>query len=212
MAESYSPELARALGKLKVGDIVMFRSKGRLGRLIRRATGSYWSHVGLIFDVPEEGALGNDHLVIEADRAGGVQLHRLSTYVNDPWNYTLGFKRVKALTDEERERFRGFFLDAVDTPYDMRRLEAYFLHRLFEHFSGRSLAGFFARKTTNIKRFICTTFAQRAYYLAVAPEKRSQVLFRGHEPEIGILDQMEVIEPRHIAASPVTEWLYNEHA
>ena len=212
MSDRFSPELKHVLGQLKVGDIVLFRSNGRLGRLIRRATGSYWSHVALIFDVPAEGDLSHDHLVIEADNNGGVQLHRLSTYVNDPWNYTLGFKRMKDLTDEERERFRGFFLDAVDTPYDIRRLGFYFLHEVFKYLTGRDLAGLFARKSTNIKRFICTTFAQRAYYLAVPPNKRAKVLFRGHETEITFLDQMEVIEPRHVAASPVTEWLYNEHA
>lgn len=208
---TYSPELERVLRQLKVGDIVLFHSRHRLGNLIRRATKSYWSHVALVFDVPGDQGLGHDHLLIEANDGEGVQLHRLSMYLNDPWRYSLGFKRMKHLTDEERERFRGFFLDVVDTPYDTDRLKAFFLLMQIKRYLKPKWQGLFTRSRINPRKFICTTFAQRAYYLAVEPEKRPQVLFRGHDDKAGFLEQMEVISPGHIATSPVTTWLHNPH-
>lgn len=211
MADHYTPELERVLKRLKVGDLVMVHTRRRLSEWIRRATKSYWSHVAVVFDVPQDGALGHDHLIIEANEDEGVQLHRLSMYLNDPWRYAIGFKRMKHLTDEERERFRGFFLDVVDTPYDIGRLKAFFLTVAIRKILKRDYSGFFARKKVDPGKFICTTFVQRAYYLAVSPEKRKEVLFRGHEAEIGFLGQMEVIAPRDVAVSPATEWLYNEH-
>lgn len=211
MREAYSHELENALRQLKVGDIILVHTRRRLSEWIRKATGSYWSHTALVFDVPQNFGLGHDHIIIEADDLEGVQIHRLSTYLNEPERYTLGIKRMKNITDEERERFRGFFLDVVDTPYDTARLGAFFVLVAVNKLLKRDLTGFFARKKVNADRFICTTFAQRAYYLAVPPEKRKDVLFRGNDPEVGLLEQMEVIAPRDIAVSPATEWLYNPH-
>jgi hypothetical protein len=211
MRQAYSPELERALARLKVGDIILVHSIGPIGKWIRRATKSYWSHVALVFDVPVDGGLGHDHTIIEADDGEGVQIHRLSTYLNEPGKYELGIKRMKNMNDEERDRFRGFFLDVVDTPYDTARLGAFFLLVAVNKLFKRDFTGYFARRKINPSRFICTTFAQRAYYLAAPPERRSEVLFRGHEPEVGLLEQMEFIAPRDVATSPATEWLYNPH-
>ncbi|HVM90755.1 MAG TPA: YiiX/YebB-like N1pC/P60 family cysteine hydrolase [Verrucomicrobiae bacterium] len=211
MRGTYSPELERVLKRLKVGDIILVHTRRPLSEWIRRATKSYWSHVALVFDIPTDGGLGHDHIIIEADDGQGVQIHRLSTYLNESGKYVLGIKRMKHMTDEERERFRGFFLDVVDTPYDTARLGAFFLLVAVNKLLKRDLTGYFARRKVNPDRFICTTFAQRAYYLAVAPERRREVLFRGHEAETGLLEQMEVIAPRDVATSPATEWLYNPH-
>lgn len=208
MARPYPPKLEQTLKKLQIGDIILVHTQRPISEWIRRATKSYWSHVALVFDVPHEGGLGHDHLIIEATD-DGIQLHRLSSYLNDPWKYKLGIKRVKNLTEEERHRFRGFFLDAVDTPYDFTRLKAFFLLVFLNKATKKDYTGYFARRKIDPHRFICTTFAQRAYYLAVPPEKKPKVLFRGHEKNIGFLEQMEFIAPKDIASSPAAEWLYN---
>ncbi len=212
MSERRSAELRRTLKRLKVGDIMMVHTKRPVSGWIRRSTKSFWSHVALVFEAPKDRGFGNDILIIEALEGTGVQLHRLSTFLNNPWRYEIGFKRMKHLTDEERDRFRGFFLDLVDTPYDLNRLGAYFLSTAIKKVAKRDYSARLARRNIDPKKLICTTFAQRAYYLAVAPEKRAQVLFRGHDPSIGFLEQMEIITPKDIAASPATEWLYNKRA
>jgi hypothetical protein len=68
-----------------------------------------------------------------------------------------------------------------------------------------------ARQYTDTKNFICTSFAQRAYYLAVALEKRGRSLFLGHNRNLDFLQIMEQITPADIAQSKNTEWLFNPH-
>ncbi len=195
---------------LKVGDIVMVSTTGPLiSSLVKRFTRSHWSHVALVFDVPEISGTEHDILLVEAQDSG-IEVHRLYTYLRNPDRYELGFKRFDILTKEERERFRGFFLDAVDTPYDMRRLIGYFLQSLVLWAVGVNIHYKMAKKLINTQNYVCTTFAQRAFYLAVAPHKRSQVLFLSDDNTPNFLLQMEEIKPADVAMSKNAVWLYNE--
>jgi hypothetical protein len=162
-----------------------------------------------VFDTPDISATKRDILIVEA--AWQIEIHRLSTYLLEPQTYDLGFKRMSCLTDEERERFRGFFLDAVDTPYDTRRLLMFLFQSWLTWFYGVNVSLDVARQYTDTKNFICTSFAQRAYYLAVAPEKRGRSLFLGHKRNLDFLQIMEQITPADIAQSKNTEWLFNPH-
>ncbi len=199
----------QAIRHLQPGDMVFVHAKTVLGTMIRRTTGSHWSHVALVFDTPDVSATERDVLIVEA--AWQVEIHRLSAYLLEPHTYELGFKRMTCLTDEERERFRGFFLDAVDTPYDQRRLIAFFFQSWLAWIYGVNATVDMARQYTDTKNYICTSFSQRAYYLAVAPEKRGQTLFRGDDKGLDFLQLMEQISPADMARSRNTKWLYNPH-
>jgi len=197
--------------RLKVGNIILFkRKKGLLQYLIRKASGSYWTHTALVFQVSKISAFPPSVLIVEASQTG-IEVHRLETYLNQLHLYDIGFKRMNDLTGEERERFRGFFLDAVDTPYDRRRLRAYFLHHYFERLTGKNYSHWVTKETVNPNNYLCTTFAQRAYYLAVAPKKRPDVLFRPMRPDMNFIERMEFITPGDVASSENTTWLFNPH-
>jgi len=199
-----------AVKHLRIGDIVLFsRKKGLLSLLIGNVTQSHWTHVALVFHISHISAFPPDVLLVEATDQG-ISVHRLDTYLNQPEVYELGFKRMKGLTKEERERFRGFFLDAVDTPYDYRRLKSWLLHHYFERLTGRSYQHFLTKAMVNTNNFVCTTFAQRAYFLAVSPKKRAQIFFRDQEEDdVNFLERMELVTPRDIAVSKNAVWLYN---
>jgi hypothetical protein len=199
------------LPHLEIADIVLFSTRGNpISRLIKKKSHSYWSHVALVVDFPSMGAGSRDVLLVEAmDR--GIEIHRLERYIRQPEKYRIGIKRVPGLTREERERIRGFFLDAVDTPYDFSRLFTFFLRSKIIRWLGRGALFFLARKLIHPNQFICTTFAQRSFYLGVSEAKRERVLFREDDDAVNFLHQMEEITPGHIAQSSRCDWLYNPH-
>jgi hypothetical protein len=199
------------LPHLEIGDIILVHTKGYwLSKLIRRATASYWSHVALVFDVVANNTNHPDVLLIEAlDR--GIEIHRIEHYLNKPEKYKLGVKRVPVLNNTERDRFRGFFLDAVDTPYDFSRLFSYFTKNIIERIFGPNIVNWVTKYVINVNEYVCTTFAQRAFYLAVSKEKRDLVLMRKKNKQLNFLLQMEEISPKDYALSDNTIWLFNPH-
>jgi len=202
-------DLEDAISHLKIGDIILIRGKETLaGRLIRKTTNSYWSHVAMVFDVPQYGSGGYDVLIAETNDR--IEIHRLNFYLQDPDLWDMGIKRLRGLTDTERDRFRGFFLDSVDAPYDYRRIFLMFFQKLAKWALNMNLSYATARRLINTENFICTSLVQRAFYLAVNPEKRGTVFFRQSESD-NFLHQLEEIEPKHIAKSSNTHWLYNPH-
>jgi Permuted papain-like amidase enzyme, YaeF/YiiX, C92 family len=203
--------LGAALPNLKIGDIVLVHTEGYLiSKLIRRTTTSYWSHVALVFEVIPNKTGYPDVLLIEAlDR--GIEIHRIEHYTRKPEKYDLGIRRIPVLNDEERERFRGFFLDAVDTPYDFSRLFTFFTKKILNRVFGPEIVNWITKKIINVDQFVCTTFAQRAFYLAVSQEKRELVLMRKKNKQLNFLFQMEEISPKNYASSKNAIWLLNPH-
>lgn len=207
--------LLKAVRNLKIGDLILVHThKDPMSRLIRATTDSYWEHVALVFDVPHQITKGvslDEVLIVETSPGNPLTVHRLQYYLMHPEIYALGFKRMPDMSDEEREKFRGLFLEALDTPYDLKRIALIFIQMVYTWVTKMNISFNVAGQMISTRRYICTTFAQRAYYLAVAPHKRHTVLFRGHETDIGFLEQMEKITPATIAASPNTVWLHNPH-
>lgn len=211
MAAALPHNLAAALAEVKIGDIVLMRHEvGRIESAIREATHSYWDHTALVFRVLEDSHGHRVILIIEA-LPHGISVHRLQKYLREPDQYDIGIKRMPILSDENRERFMGFFLDVLDTPYDFTRIAAYF-SRKFVHFLGGNRAeDFVTKRVINVDQFICTSFAQRAYYLAVPPNMRDKTIFRENSDDLNFLTRMEYISPGEVARSANTEWLYNPH-
>jgi hypothetical protein len=205
-----------ALPHLQVGDFVLVRYnestlfwRGAIGYYIRKAIGSHWNHLGLVFETPDVDPKGRDALIIEGLHKG-MEVHRVMRYFEKPGQFDVGIKRFPGLTEAQRERMRGFFLDVLDTPYDYTRLFAFFFRRLFKSVFGVKVTEYIKHRVINIDQFICSSFAQRALYLALPPNERDRAFFRD-DKSLTFLDQLEEITPADIAGSKNTEWLYNPH-
>lgn len=194
---------------IKVGDIFFIQNIQTTSRLIRTFTNSYWSHVGLVFEILHPDAENRITLVIEA-LPNGIEIHRLREYVNTLGSRRIGIKRFPGLKDEHIDRIKGFFLDTVDTPYDFSRLYPYFLSAFIERLSGVDVFDYLARKSITIENFICSSFVQRAFYLALPPEERERAIFRKGRGA-NLLYQLEVCSPADIARSTKADWLWNPH-
>lgn len=203
-------ELETAIRNLRIADIVLVRSKkGRLEKAIRRASHSYWNHSALVFEVVPQEDASPDVLVVEAlDK--GIEIHRLRKYLREPGAFDVGFKRMEDLEPEERDRILSFFLDMIDTPYDFTRLPGFLLHEIVMRLAGVKIHDYIAQRIINVDNFVCSTFAQRAFYMGVAPNKRERALFRSiYGPNF--FYRMEFVTPGDIARSVNTAWLYNPH-
>lgn len=204
------PSWEEAFRDLQVADLVLMRYKfGLVPHYIRKADHSYWNHAALVFDVPQSGSGRKDVLIIEA-LPEGIEVHRLKRYANDRRRYDIGVKRVPGLTDDERERIRSFFLDAVDSSYDYTRLFGFILRSAIARLLGVKSTDYIRHRVINPGDFTCTSFAQRAFYLALPPEKRERVYFK-KGIRVSFSDKMETVTPGDIARSENTEWLYNPH-
>lgn len=211
MTAESSGALEAAIAKLKVGDMIMMRyHHGFIYRSIREVTDSYWNHIALVFDVIEDAHGHRTVLVVEAG-PNGIEIHRLQRYVNDPDEYAIGFKRMPLLDDASRQRFLGFFLDVLDTPYDYTRLVGFLFRETLLRLGGTKAEDYVARRVVNAGNFICSSFAQRAYYLAVPEGLRDKTFFKNDAASLDFLHRMEYITPGDIAKSKNTEWLYNPH-
>lgn len=210
MREARYRSLSEVVPQLQIADIVLIHARGMfVPNLIKHFTGSYWSHVAMVFALPSMDAHNHDVLLVEANDTG-IEIHRFQKYLESPGLFDIGVKRLPGLTDIERDRIRGFFLDAVDTPYDTARLFGYFLSRVIKRSQGRRLFNWFVRRIVNVDTFICSSFVQRAFYLAVPPERRDKVILR-NQRDVNFVNRMETISPAQIARSEVCRWLYNPH-
>lgn len=205
-----SGTIQEAADRLRVGDIVLFHNKkSLLFRRIQRMTGSYWNHAGLVFSISRDGSIPTV-LIIEA-APHGIEVHRLKVYTDQPEVFDLGVKRMPLLTDEYRDRFRGIFLDVLDTPYDHARLFGYLFRDFVLRRFGRRIHDALANRLLNTDYVICSSFIQRAYYLAVPPNMREKTLFREDQEDLNFIYRMEYITPADIARSKNTEWICNPH-
>lgn len=193
---------------LQVGDIVLFQGTYLASQLIRGITGSYWSHVGMVFDIMHPDAENRIALVIEAlDR---IEIHRLRIYMNRYGIKRIGVKRFPGLTEEQRQHIRGFFLETIDVPYDWNRVYTFFLSGLLARISNLDVTDYLTKRGVTPENFVCSTFVQRAFYLALPPGERDRAIFLARK-NLNLLEKLEVCTPADIARSTNTEWLWNPH-
>lgn len=193
---------------LEIGDIVLISNVLPTSRMIKFFTNSYWSHVGLVFDILHPDSKNRIALVIEA--IDQIEIHRLRVYMNNLGTRRIGFKRFPGLTDEQRQKIRGFFLENVDMPYDWNRIYSYLASGMIARLSGIDVSAYLTRKGITVENFVCSTFVQRAFYLALPAKERDRAIFR-RNPKLNLLEQLEVCSPSDIARSENVEWLWNPH-
>lgn len=197
-----------AVKHLQIGDIVFFHGKIGWQRKLNRLIGdSYWTHVSIVFDIVKNGDEILSVVLIEANET--VRLHRLETFAVQEYEYEIGFKRVPGLTPKEMDRFRGFFLDVIDIEYDYDHVVLLFFQFLLSRFIGVRYTKKLVRHALATNEYICSSFVQRALYLAVEPEKRRQTIFLGEETPFAVAHGL--VLPKDIAVSKNTIWLFNPH-
>lgn len=200
---------------LKVADILFFRRRGGfISWLIRKFTKSYWSHVALVFAVPNKKKLFNNYLIIEADRYG-LLIHRIQEYTSRLDIYDIGVKRVQGLSREERERVVAFMLNNVDKEYDLTRTFGFFL-KSFDWDLTKGLTPMFVDK----EDFVCSTFIQKAFYQAADSSKKLKVVFnddlkldsKGNLAGASEIEKhLDYVTPKDVAKSKKAVWLFNKH-
>lgn len=186
--------------KLQVGDIVLSREKTWLSKAICEATGSYWSHVSIVFAVPDKDF--NNVLLISAERTG-IEIHRIQQYTKDFDFYDLGVKRIPGLSKQTREKVLSYVLNNVDLPYDYGRLFGLFLDYLSNRFFGKKIM----HPACNENAFICSSFIQKAFYNVLPDNKKDSVVFKNKKDKFFL----EEVTPADIARSPKCDWIFNPH-
>ena len=116
---------------LKTGDIVLMSGSSVFSRVIRKLTGSPWSHVGMVVRIEQFDTLllwesttnGHDKDVQTGTVKRGVQLVPLSKRVNDH-DGGLAFRPLsRSLDDEELRKLNDFRRSEKDKGYDFDGLE-----------------------------------------------------------------------------------------
>lgn len=201
--------IEEAMQYLQVGDIVLMRVRTNdfFHLMARQVTGSYWTHAAMVFETIEVDGKVISVSVVEARDT--IEVHRFDTYMKRQ-DIDIGIKRYPGLTQDEREKIRGFFLDALDITYDYSYIVAYFFIRLFRQLFGWDFSSWIVRVFSKNNNFICTTLVQRAMYLAADPGVRRKTIMND-KPEQNFAERLTLVSPRTIAKSTNTIWLYNPH-
>lgn len=110
-----------AQGHLKVGDIVLYARAGNLlSSFVKWATGSAFSHVGMIYYTPRHDQGFEHHFMIESDQ-NGVDLSPIKPYMQDP-AVTIAILRVPSdsvwLNDHLSRELRGRLMETIADGYD----------------------------------------------------------------------------------------------
>jgi hypothetical protein len=144
------------------GDVLLTDGNTRCAALVKRLTGSAWSHVSIYVGPLEQAA--DPLCIVEADLAAGVRSIRLSE---------LNARRVRvlrpvALNDEERSHLANWVVGRIGSDYDVAHAWCVVRRALARRLpaSLRSLPSTVARSAT---RFICSTLVARAFILVGYP-------------------------------------------
>ncbi len=210
---------------LRKGDIVLSRSPTLTSWLIRKATGSSFSHAALVFLVSEP-AEGYDNTFLLESTGNGVGLANLRHYIcgKNP-NSEIAILRFKdqSLGPVFFNRVRGLMLDHVQAEYDYGviarlTLSIFFGARLgyakIRKGSGAAMQTAVERTRRRILKwlppqFICSGFIQYGLLKAAARE--------GLDPHTVILrdgldanstDELLAVTPDDVSHSEKLQWLY----
>ena len=130
--------------KLKTGDIVLFSGKGRISEIIKWATGSKYSHVGLIVYLEgidlvaiwESTVLSNVADIETGMMTKGVQLVPLSDRIGHYKGDGIFVRKLNnPLTDDMLQKLWDFRKAMTGKAYETHKLDL--LKTLWENFSGK---------------------------------------------------------------------------
>jgi uncharacterized protein YycO len=112
---------------VQAGDLLFYSGEDEVSRLIRRATQSLWSHIGIIFKIENLDRI----LLLESVESMGVRLIPVSRYIknveneeNDgKYDARLVIARHQALKPEQVKPFINFGIDQISRPYDLAEIK-----------------------------------------------------------------------------------------
>ncbi len=109
------------------GDILMYSGEDDISKLIRKATQSMWSHVGILFKIEPWKRL----MLLESVENMGVRLIPISRYIQnierekeeEEFFARLVVARHESLQPESVDKLINFGINLVTRPYDVAEIE-----------------------------------------------------------------------------------------
>src|SRR5262245_36001207 len=187
--ESADPASLSAL--LQHGDVLLTEGNTRMAALVRRITGSPWSHVSMYVGPLEEGP--DPRCIVEADIAAGVRAVPLSELKG----LRVRVLRPTCLRDTDRRRLADWVVSRIGHEYDVAHAWNLARRLLGLPWAGRlpPAAGSIAQGAT---RFICSSLLAPAFVLVGYPIAPVQLGVR----DARIVDH-RYVTPLDFASAPV---------
>jgi Permuted papain-like amidase enzyme, YaeF/YiiX, C92 family len=215
--------LSQAEFHLRKGDIILSRSPNVASWLIRKITGSAFSHAAFVFlvrDPPE----GYENTFLLESTSSGVGIANLRHYIagRNP-EAEIAVLRFKDhdLSPAFFSRVRGLMLDHVKADYDYGRVAQLALSLLFgvrlSWFTLLNGRGKAMQKTLSTKQFskwrppqfICSGFIQYGLVkAAVAHEIEPSRVFLREGLRGASAEELLAVTPEEVALSSKLEWLF----
>jgi Permuted papain-like amidase enzyme, YaeF/YiiX, C92 family len=112
---------------VKSGDILFYSGEDEVSKLIRWATHSIWSHIGIIVKIDKL----NRVLLLESVENMGVRLIPLSKYIKNIEEYAdeekfdarLVIARHRLLSSRKIKKMLSFGIDQITRPYDHHEIQ-----------------------------------------------------------------------------------------
>jgi hypothetical protein len=159
-ATSADPALLREV--LHAGDVLLSEGNTRAALLIKRVTGSTWSHVSMYVGPLEDGP--DPRCIVEADIAEGVRSIRLSELAG----LNVRVLRHVGLSDAVRARLAQWVVSQIGGEYDLKH--ALLLARNFLWLPAKAhLAPAASGIAQSARRFICSSLLAHAFALVGHP-------------------------------------------
>jgi hypothetical protein len=159
-ATSADPAFLREV--LRKGDVLLSEGNTRAALLIKRVTGSTWSHVSMYVGPLEDGP--DPRCVVEADIAEGVRSIRLSELAG----LNVRVLRHVGLGDAVRARLAEWVVSQIGGEYDLKH--ALLLARNFLWLPAKArLAPAASGIAQSARRFICSSLLAHAFALVGYP-------------------------------------------
>jgi Permuted papain-like amidase enzyme, YaeF/YiiX, C92 family len=164
--ESADPESLSAI--LRHGDVLLTEGNTRMAALVRRITGSPWSHVSMYVGPLEEGPA--PRCIVEADVAAGVRAVPLSELKG----LRLRVLRPTCLRDTDRRRLADWVVSRIGDEYDVAHAWT-MARRLLGLPSARRLPPAPGSMAQGATRFICSSLLAQAFVLVGYPIAPAQL-------------------------------------
>jgi len=193
------------------GDVILFSKRhGPIAGMIKKRSGSYWSHTALVFASKADLVIGGP-LIAETASPNGVEIHQLKKYTDRFADYDIGVRRAPGLDMAARRAVaRDFVLNLIDHPYDYSRVAGMALTSLLSGRMAQRVFPIIARHFIHTKSFTCSTLVHKAYANVLGLGTKEPPLFSQRIADAGGSEE-EVYAPADIARSRMFEWLFNPH-
>jgi Permuted papain-like amidase enzyme, YaeF/YiiX, C92 family len=156
---------------LRHGDVLLTDGNTRMAALVRRITGSTWSHVSMYVGPLEDGP--DPRCVVEADIAGGVRAVPLSEFKGQ----RVRVLRPTGLHDTDRRRLADWVVSRIGDEYDL--VHAFALaRRLLRLPPASRLPMTPSTMLRGARRFICSSLLAQAFVLVGYPIVPAQISVR----------------------------------